>query len=79
MIYASAESLCCTPATDITLYQLNRIKIKQKNRGIWVAQSVKHPTPDFVSGHDLTVREFEPHIRLCTGSGILSLENTQKI
>ena len=25
--------------------------------GAWVAQSVKHPTLDFGSGHDLTVRE----------------------
>ena len=29
-------------------------------RGAWVAQSVKPPTFDFGSGHDLTVREFEP-------------------
>ena len=35
-------------------------------RGVWVAQSAKHPTLDFGSGHDLIVREFEPHIRLCT-------------
>ena len=34
-------------------------------RGTWVAQSVKHPTLDFGSGHDLTVTEFEPHIGLC--------------
>ena len=33
-------------------------------RGTWVAQSVKHPTLDFDSGHDPTVGEFEPHIRL---------------
>ena len=33
-----------------------------------MAQSVKHPTPDFGSGHDLTVREFEPHIGLCADS-----------
>ena len=31
----------------------------------WVAQLVEHPTLDFGSGHDLTVREFEPNIRLC--------------
>ena len=36
--------------------------------GAWVAQSVKHLTLDFSSGHDLTVHEFEPHIRLCTDS-----------
>ena len=36
--------------------------------GTWVAQSVRHPTIDFSSGHDLTVCEMEPHIRLCTDS-----------
>ena len=33
-----------------------------------VVHSVKRPTLDFGSGHDLTVREFEPHVRLCTDS-----------
>ena len=32
------------------------------------AQSVKRPTLDLRSGHDLTVREFEPHVRLCADS-----------
>ena len=36
-------------------------------RGSWVGQSVKHPTLDFSSGHDLTVREFKPCIRLYAG------------
>ena len=34
------------------------------NRGAWVAQSVKRPTPGFSLAHDLTVHEFEPRIRL---------------
>ena len=29
-----------------------------------MAQSVKRPTLDFCSGHDLAVRGFKPHIRL---------------
>ena len=33
-----------------------------------MAQSVKHPTLDFGSGHGLTVREFEPHIGLLSDS-----------
>ena len=33
-----------------------------------MAQSVKRPAPGFGSGHDLTVREFEPCIGLCPGS-----------
>ena len=37
---------------------------KKRSRGTWVAQSVEEPTLDFGSGHDLTVREFEPRIRL---------------
>ena len=37
----------------------------KKQGHAWVAQSVKHLTLDFGSGHDLTIREFEPHIRLC--------------
>ena len=35
-------------------------KKKKKKRGAWVAQSVKRLTLDFSSGHDLTVRVFEP-------------------
>ena len=30
-----------------------------------MTQSVKHPALGFGSGHDLTVRDLEPHIRLC--------------
>ena len=32
-----------------------------------MALSVKHPTLDFCSGQDLTVREFEPCIELSAG------------
>ena len=33
-----------------------------------MVQSIKHLTLDFGSSHDFTVREFEPHIRLCADS-----------
>ena len=33
-----------------------------------MAQSVKHPTLDFDSSHDLMVCEFKPHIRLAAVS-----------
>ena len=33
------------------------------SQGAWVTQSVKHPTLDLGSGHDLTVCEFEPCVR----------------
>ena len=37
-------------------------------QGCWVAQSVKRLTLGFVSGHDVTVRDFESRVRLCTNS-----------
>ena len=45
-------------------YQL----VPNQDKGAWVAQSVKHPSLDLSSGHDLMVREFEPRIRLCADS-----------
>ena len=33
-----------------------------------MAQSVKHPTLDFHSGHDLSVHEFQPLDRFCADS-----------
>ena len=36
--------------------------------GTGVAQSVEHLTLGFCSGHGLTVRGLEPHVRLCTDS-----------
>ena len=46
------------------------IESKNKNRGTWVAQSIKHPTLDFSSGHDLTVVRLSP-----TLSSTLSMES----
>ena len=40
----------------------------QSDGGAWVAQSVKGLTPDFGSGHDLTVCDIEPRIGLCVVS-----------
>ena len=37
-------------------------------QGAWVAQSLKHLTLGFSSGHDLMVHEFEPHIGFCADS-----------
>ena len=33
-----------------------------------MAQAVKHPTLDYRSGRDVTIREFEPHIGFCSSS-----------
>ena len=38
---------------------------KLSSRSTWLAQSVKRLTLDLGSGHDLTVREFKPHVGLC--------------
>ena len=40
--------------------------IKDSSWGAWVAHSVKRPTLDLGSGHDLMVHEFEPRVRLLT-------------
>ena len=39
---------------------------KMKFWGAWVAQSIKHLTLDFSSGHDLVVRVFKPLVWLHT-------------
>ena len=44
------------------------ISFKSENRGAWVAQSIKRPTPDFGSGHDLTLHEIGPRVRFCADS-----------
>ena len=36
--------------------------------GTWVAQSVKQPTVESGSDHDLTVHGIKPRVRLCTDS-----------
>ena len=39
-----------------------------------MAQSVKRPTLDLGSGHDLTVHEIGPHVGLCTdGQSLLGI------
>ena len=45
-----------------------RVVRNAESGGIWGAQSVKHLTLDFRSGHDLMVPEFKPRVRLCADS-----------
>ena len=54
------ECRCWEPKTKNS----SLFKIYRKG-GAWEAQWVKHPTLGFGSGHDLTVREFEPRVGLC--------------
>ena len=39
-----------------------------QNQGCLEAQSVKRPTFDFGSGHDLLACDFKPHTELCADS-----------
>ena len=41
---------------------------EREDRGAWGAPLVTCLTLDFGLGHDLTVHEFKPHIRLCADS-----------
>ena len=43
--------------------------------GTQAAQWVKHLTLDFGSGHDLTVHEFKPCVRLCVDSAELAWDS----
>ena len=49
-------------------HRLGALLEMQDLRGAWVAQSVKHQTLEFGSGHDLMVHGLEAHIPLCTDS-----------
>ena len=42
--------------------------VRKQTLGARGVQSAKRPTLGFGSGHDLTVREFKPHIGLCADS-----------
>ena len=46
-------------------YRIGWIEILN-DKGTWVAQSGKHPSLDFSSGHDFVVREIKPCVGLCT-------------
>ena len=53
---------------QVRLEGLDRVGLAGKGlhvRGAWVLQLV---VSSFGSGHDLTVRGFEPHVRLCADS-----------
>ena len=40
-----------------------------------MAQLVRHQTPDFHSGHDITVREFKPYVGVCADSAELAWDS----
>ena len=49
-----------SPESRIRALATTSQSLKKQVGGAWVAQSVKQPTLDFDSGHDLTGCEFEP-------------------
>ena len=62
--------LCCQHLAQDLAYSRYSADIYRKRKcgGTRVAQSVKHPTLGFGSGHDLPVRGIEPPVGLCPGS-----------
>ena len=52
----------------VNLYPREIYILQKQGWGVWVGQSIKHPTLDFGSGHDLTVGEMKPCVGFCTGS-----------
>ena len=57
---------CTILIPSTTISQLLSLKINL--RGTWVAESIKHLTLHFGTGHDLMVCGFEPCIGLCADS-----------
>ena len=66
MVARKPKRAASAPSIYIYDVKVARIILKWTNRGAWVVQSVERP--NFSSGHDLTVREFEPCVRLCADS-----------
>ena len=73
-VFYVLEVTCVASAHSSLVITLQRLYPSTTNirnaasMGAWVAQSVKHLTLDFGSGHDLTVHELEPHIGLWVDS-----------
>ena len=69
--YWSLQRTKLTPASGLHGFPIRELETTQ-TWGTWLARSVKHPTLDFGSGHDLTVCRIEPHVRLHTDSACLA-------
>ena len=52
--------------TNVKRKSKKRKKLKMEKKGVCVrvAQSFKHPTLDFGSGHELTIHRMRPHLGL---------------
>ena len=63
------------PLLSWILKHITKVFKKCLYRGAWVAQSVKRPTLDFGSGHDLRVHGIEPRVELCDDSAQPALDS----
>ena len=67
ILWGVCVKACMSSWVDVDSNKIGCVFLK-----IWLAAclapSVRCPTLDFSSGHDLTVHEIEPHVRLCAGS-----------
>ena len=66
--FGSSSSFLSAPFSSYTLV-LSLCLSNSKNRGDWVAQSVKHVSLGFGTGRVLTRGEFEPRIGRSADSG----------
>ena len=64
-VYVCALARAGTLTRLLLFHQFGEPSIKFFLQSAWVAQSVEHLALDLGSGHDLTVRGIEPHVRLC--------------
>ena len=63
-----ADAQCVTVGHKSGKVYVQWCWLTKKSRGAWVAQWVERPTHDWGSGHDITVCEMEPHVRLCAAN-----------
>ena len=62
-------SVCPSPLIfSLSLCLSLSLSLSLKNKHLGRLGGSIHGASNFASGHDLTVREFEPHIRLCADS-----------
>ena len=73
MVWMQLESIMLSEISQSEKYKYDFTHMwnlrNKTDGGTRVAQSVKHPSLDFSSGHDLTVCEIKSLIRLCAKNG----------
>lgn len=69
VVYFPPILLCCIHSSSLYVNCTYIKWLKKKKKGVpaWVAQSVEHHTPDFLSGHDLRVVRYSPALSSSLG------------